>query len=302
MGTELMPQIIAGADVGGSKSAAAVWKDGTEVARVTGIGAAVRPGRALSSAATIATLVRSALTSAGLLRADVLVVGAAGAGREPEAGDLARALRNEDVATRVHVTTDLALLLEGAFPEGPGLVLAAGTGSVAVARTAAGEIERAGGYGWQMGDEGGGYDIGRAVLRAVGRAADGRGPATTLERAAREVARAEDLTALLRWAASAGVAEVAALGGAAVRAAEEGDAVAKEIVEAAAQQLADLAQALARRTGVTEAAIGGGIAGTGYMRREISSRLAAGNIKVKDGVPDALEGARRIGSEKASRK
>ena len=125
-----MTQIIAGADVGGSKSAAAVWKDGTEVARVSGVGAAVRPGRALSSAATIATLVRSALTSAGLLRADLLVVGAAGAGREPEAGDLARALRNEDMAARVHVTTDLALLLEGAFPEGPGLVLAAGTGSV----------------------------------------------------------------------------------------------------------------------------------------------------------------------------
>lgn len=290
-----MTQILAGVDVGGSKSASAVWKDGTEVARVSGIGAAVRPGRALGSAATIATLVRRALTSAGLLRADLLVVGAAGAGREPEAGDLARALRNEDVAAKVRVTTDLALLLEGAFPDGPGLVLAAGTGSVAVARTASGNIERAGGYGWQMGDEGGGYDIGRAVLKAVGRAADGRGPATSLEKTAREIARAEDLPALVRWAASAGVAEIAALGGAAVRAAEAGDVVAKEIIESAAGDLADLALTLARRTDVTDAAIGGGLAGSELMRREISTRLKAGRLTVQDGVPDALEGAKRLG-------
>lgn len=291
-----MTQIIAGADVGGSKSAAAVWKDGTEIARVSGVGAAVRPGRALSSAATIATLVRSALTSAGLLRADLLVVGAAGAGREPDAGDLARALRNEDMAARVHVTTDLALLLEGAFPEGPGLVLAAGTGSVAVARTASGTIARAGGYGWQMGDEGGGYDIGRAVLRAVGRAADGRGPATSLEQSAREHARAEDLPALVRWAASAGVPEVAALGRIAVRAAEAGDAVARDIVENAAEELANLALALARRTGVTNAAIGGGLAASDYMRSAISTRLAAGKLAVQEGVPDALEGAKKVAS------
>ena len=290
-----MTSILAGADVGGSKSAAAVWKDGTEVARVSGIGAAVRPGRALSSAATIATLVRRALTSAGLLRADLLVVGAAGAGREPEAGDLARALRNEDVAARVQVTTDLALLLESAFPDGPGLVLAAGTGSVAVARTASGDIERAGGHGWQMGDEGGGYDMGRAVLRAVGRAADGRGPATALEQAARDLARAEDFPALIRWAASAGVAEVAALGGAAVRTAEAGDAVALEILKASADELAGLAMALARRTGVKQVAIAGGLVGSDLMRTEIATRLAAGKLSVLDGVPDALGGALRIG-------
>ena len=290
-----MSKVIAGADVGGSKSAAAVWHDGTEVARVSGIGAAVRPGRALSSAATIATLVRRALTSAGLLRADLLVVGAAGAGREPEAGDLARALRNEDIAARVQVTTDLALLLESAFPDGPGLVLAAGTGSVAVARTATGDIERAGGYGWQMGDEGGGYDMGRAVLRAVGRAADGRGPATALEQAARDVARAEDLPALIRWAASAGVAEVAALGGAAVRAAESGDAVAVEILRASADELAGLALGLARSTRIKRVAIAGGLAGSDLMRNEIATRLAAGKLTVLDGVPDALAGALKIG-------
>lgn len=289
---------LIGVDVGGSKTAAAVQTEDGQVHRAAGPGAAVRPGKALASALIIAEVVRQALGQSGRLEADVLVVGAAGAGRAPERNALRDALRSEALADLVHVTTDIEVALAAAFGEEPGIVVSAGTGSIAVARDRNGRLERIGGYGWQMGDEGGGYDIGRAVLRAVGRAADGRGPATTLERAAREVARAEDLTALLRWAASAGVAEVAALGGAAVRAAEEGDAVAKEIVEAAAQQLADLAQALARRTGVTEAAIGGGIAGTGYMRREISSRLAAGNIKVKDGVPDALEGAKRVASRK----
>ena len=55
------------------------------------------------------------------------------------------------------------------------------------------------------------------------------------------------------------------------------------------------ALSLARRTGVTHAAIGGGLAGSELMRREISTRLKAGRLSVQDGVPDALEGAKRLG-------
>ena len=129
------------------------------------------PGRALASASTIVEVVRAALSDAGRLRGDVLVVGAAGAGREPERDELRTALRNENIASHVMVTTDIEVALAGAFADGPGIVVSAGTGSVAVGRDRKGARHRMGGYGWQMGDEGSGYAIGRASLGAVSRAA-----------------------------------------------------------------------------------------------------------------------------------
>ena len=64
----------------------------------------------------------------------------------------------------------------------PGVVIIAGTGSIAYGRNARSEAARAGGWGYMLGDEGSGYWIGRAALRAVLRDADRRGPATALTR------------------------------------------------------------------------------------------------------------------------
>ena len=76
--------------------------------------AASRPGRALASSSTIAEVVRQALSAAGLLLGDVLVVGAAGVGREPEREELRKALRGENVASSVVVTTDIEIALTAA--------------------------------------------------------------------------------------------------------------------------------------------------------------------------------------------
>ena len=109
------------------------------IARAEGAGAAVRPGRALASAAVIAEVVRQALAGAGRLSGDVLYVGAAGAGREPERDELRKALRGENLAPTVVVTTDIEIALAAAFDDGPGIVVSAGTGSVAVGRDRAGQ-------------------------------------------------------------------------------------------------------------------------------------------------------------------
>src|SRR5687767_8195750 len=132
-----MPLLI-GADVGGSKTAVGVSEGGAVLARADGPGAAVRPGRALASATMIAEVVRRALAETGRLSGDVLIVGAAGAGRDPERSELAKALRAENLARHVEVTTDVELALAGAFESGPGIVVSAGTGSIAVGRDATG--------------------------------------------------------------------------------------------------------------------------------------------------------------------
>src|SRR5688500_19589059 len=236
-----MPKILIGADVGGTKTAVAVAEDGKVIGRADGPGGAVRPGRALVAATTITEVVRSALSAAGRLAGDVLVVGAAGAGREPEREELRKALRAENLAPTVVVTTDIDIALAAAFSDGPGIVVSAGTGSVAVGRDRTGKRHRIGGYGWQMGDEGSGYAIGRAALGAVSRAVDGRSPNTALSDRILRASRSADFDSLVRWAAGASPAEVAALAPHVLAVAAEGDPLAQGITDYAARELSQLA-------------------------------------------------------------
>lgn len=294
--------IYIGVDVGGTKTAAAVATGDEVLGRADGPGAAVRPGRALASAGTIAEVVRIALAAAGRQRGDVLVVGAAGAGRAPERDDLRETLRSEGLADRVVVTTDIEIALAAAFGDGPGIVVSAGTGSVAVGRDRTGQLVRIGGYGWQMGDEGSGYAIGRAALGAVGRASDGRSPRTALSERVLAVTRSLDFDALVRWAASAGPAEVASLAPTVLEVAAQGDVVAQGIADYAARELSQLALHLLPKLEVEppiETAVTGGlIAADGHLRRMVVTKLAEEpRLRPVAAPVNAVAGALRLARE-----
>lgn len=295
--------ILIGADVGGTKTAVAVSEGGKIIGHAEGPGAAVRPGRSLVSAGIIADVTRQALSAAGKLRGDVLVVGAAGAGRQPEQNELQLALRGEALAERVVVTTDIEVALAGAFGDGPGIVISAGTGSVAVGRDAQGQLHRAGGYGWQMGDEGSGYAIGRAALGAVSRAIDGRSPETQLKRRLFEVTRSADFDALVRWAATAGPAEVASLAPHTLETASQGDLVAQGIADYAARELSQLAVHILPGIGgeaTVRVAITGGLLANAGLRKAVLAKLADEPRLAPIEVPvDAVAGALRIAERHA---
>jgi glucosamine kinase len=91
-----------------------------------------------------------------------------------------------------------------------------------------------------MGDEGSGYSIGRSALGAVGRAADGRSPATALTDAILSATKAGQLDGLIRWSARAGPAEVAALAPVVLDVAATGDLTARGILDYAARELSQL--------------------------------------------------------------
>jgi N-acetylglucosamine kinase-like BadF-type ATPase len=110
-----------------------------------------------------------------------------------------------------------------------------------VGRDEEGKRHRIGGYGWQMGDEGSGYAIGRASLGAVSRAIDGRSPPTALSQRLLQATRSADFDALVRWSAGASPAEVAALAPHVLAVAAEGDPLAQGIAEYAARELSQLA-------------------------------------------------------------
>ena len=296
-----MPLLI-GADVGGSKTAVGVSEGGDVLARADGPGAAVRPGRALASAAIIAEVVRRALAAVGRLSGDVLVVGAAGAGRDPEREELRKALRAEALADRVAVTTDIEIALAGAFEEGSGMVVSAGTGSISVGRDRHGRRSRVGGYGWQMGDEGSGYAIGRAALGAVSRAHDGRSPRTALTERVLAATRSDDFDALVRWAASASPAEIAALAPHVLEVASSGDPLAQGIADYAARELSQLAICLLPVMDVEPplgVAVTGGLLGTdGPLRRSVLQRLREEpGLRPVETPVDAVVGALRLARE-----
>jgi glucosamine kinase len=292
-------RILIGADVGGTKTAVGVSDGERMLSRADGAGAAIRPGRALASASVIAEVVRQALASAGRLTGDVLYVGAAGAGREPERDELRKALRAENLATTTVVATDIEIALAAAFDDQPGIVVSAGTGSVAVGRDRTGERHRIGGYGWQMGDEGSGYAIGRAALGAVSRAADGRSPQTALSDRVLAAARCEDFEALVRWAAGASPAEVAALAPHVLDVAAHGDPLAQGIADYAARELSQLAICLLPMMEIEPpvgvAVTGGLLAGDGPLRRSVLARLKEeASLRTVEAPVDAVEGAIRL--------
>ena len=287
--------VLIGADVGGSKTVVEAEVVGGVHARIQAPGAALRPDMVLRSATTIADAVRRSLAEVGRVSADVIVVGAAGAGRPEQAKELARALRAEELAETVRVTTDGEIGLVAAFGQSPGILILAGTGSVGLARDPQGIIHRAGGYGWQMGDEGSGYALGRAALGVVGRAVDALAETTVLSQRVLTATRSSDISRLVRWAAAAGPREIAGLAPLVLEAAESGDRVAGEMVTHAAEDLLALAVSLRRLFPDGKAvpvAITGGVFESGPLAGALRALLAArSDVTPVDDVIDPVAGA-----------
>jgi glucosamine kinase len=203
------------------------------------------------------------------------------------------------------VTTDIEIALAAAFADGPGIVVSAGTGSVAVGRDQTGKRHRIGGYGWQMGDEGGGYAIGRASLGAVSRAVDGRSPNTALSERLLRATRSADFDSLIRWAAGASPAEVAALAPHVLAVAAEGDPLAQGIADYAARELSQLALCLLPKMELTPpvrvAITGGLLAPDQPLRRALLAKLAEEPAFQPTEMPiDAVAGALRLAASSTS--
>ncbi len=259
--------LVVGVDAGGTSTAVAAAHGDGDVATFRG-GPANASSRGIDAAsATIADAVRACVPG----RAPAAIfVAAAGAGRSASAHALRDALiANFGSATQIAVEDDTRVALRAAIPEGSGVVLIAGTGSVAYAE--AGDLRvRVGGAGYVLGDEGSAFAIGVAALRALARAYDGRAREDeTLALAARTFG-ATDRASLLAaiYDAPLDVARVASLAPAIVAFAGKGNRTSTKIVQTAAQELSDLARAAIVQAGLGDASPA--IAFAGGLLRENS--------------------------------
>jgi glucosamine kinase len=241
--------------------------------------------------------VRAAAERAGVtLPGAFLWAGLAGAGHERSRAAVEGALSRAGLARSVRVGTDADAAFHAAFEGQPGLMLIAGTGSVAWARGPAGRA-RVGGWGQQLGDEGSGYAVGLAAMRAAVRAQDGRDAPTRLLPYVLSELGLDDPTELIPWAAAASKAEYAALVPLVARAAEEGDETARAILDQAVAELEAHARAIVARSGPWASArprlllYGGLVAPGGTLRAALLERLETHPVEVLPGECDAAAGA-----------
>src|SRR6476661_10479637 len=159
-----MPGRILGIDAGGSGTRVILLQSGTATRRPD------RPPMNALLTDGFAGHLRQIIEAADATAAGV---GMAGLRQQDQARDLSETLTRQ-TGCPVHVTGDADSARAGAFLGAPGVVVIAGTGSMASGWNGESSA-RAGGHGFLLGDEGGAYWIGRAAVRAALRWEDGMG-------------------------------------------------------------------------------------------------------------------------------
>jgi len=260
-------RLVMGIDGGGSKTLALLAGENGEVI-----------GRGLAGASNFQTegvqvarkalqdAVKEAFQSAGVpvQRLAASCLGMAGVSRPADRLWLDDWLAIERLSERVEIVTDAALLLWAGTPDGWGIGVVSGTGSIAMGSSPDGKWARAGGWGPLLGDEGSAYAMGLAALHAITQAADGRGRATCLTGLVLETWNLPEPSSLVGYIYQQGPSHlrIANLGVVVSRAAAEGDDAAQRIQAQAADDLAKMAVAVVRQLsleGSVPCALGGGV-------------------------------------------
>lgn len=202
----------------------------------------------------------------------------------------------------VWLADDAVTAHAGALSLGWGVSVTAGTGVACVAMPRDGVPRVVGGHGFLLGDEGGGFWVGREGLRAALRAHDGRGPATTLEAlAAKRFGGLDDLGPRIHGAPRA--VDAIARFAPEVLAASAVDPVADDIVGAAAEELVTLIRSavagLPQDGDRVPVALGGRALAAGPLLERVLARLGRTMPEVAPRLADAspLAGALLLGAE-----
>jgi N-acetylglucosamine kinase-like BadF-type ATPase len=271
---------VLGIDAGGTKTVCLLADgDGAVVAEARGGGANLQSAGELEVEKVLHQVMETALEARDV-HPVAICLGIAGVDRPDDAEAVRGIMRRIGFKTRTLVVNDALIALVAGAGDEPGIVLVAGTGSIAYGRNAAGYAARAGGWGYLLGDEGGGFWIGRAALSAIVRQFDGRGPATVLTDMVLQHMRLANPTELIHEIYYRDLQRhaIAGLAGLVQHATDAGDAVAAQILARASAELAAAAASVITRLGMRgeafPAVLAGGIfRGVPWLTADVGSRL-----------------------------
>jgi N-acetylglucosamine kinase-like BadF-type ATPase len=273
---------VLGVDAGGTKTVALLADaDGRIVGEGRAGGANLQAHGELEVEKVLHGVIDLALGERTVVPAAVCL-GVAGVDRKADGQVIREIMRRLGFRSRTVIVNDaLIALVAGNGGPGPGIVLVSGTGSIAYGVNRRGVAARAGGWGSSLGDEGSGYWIGRRVLAAVVRDADGRGPRTALTAmvlAHFDLEKPEQLVAEI-YDNVTGKRAIASLGATVERARAEGDPVATEILRDAATELALAASSVVTKLDMRGDQFptwlaGGLLVGVPWLAAEVARHLA----------------------------
>jgi glucosamine kinase len=161
-------------------------------------------------------------------------------------------------AQHVRTSSDIELAYRAHFKPGEGILVYAGTGAIAFHLRSDGSSERAGGHGYLIDDAGAGFSIGQTALRTVMRDLDEDRSSSVLARFVFGHANASTWPELSAFVYGTGRSSVAGFAPLVGRAASQGDATAKGILESAGHELLRLARIMRSRLGDLPVALAGG--------------------------------------------
>jgi glucosamine kinase len=292
-----------GIDGGGTKTTCAVGDATTLLATVTtGPSNIVRVGEERARESLLSG-VRQACAAAGITPHQVerTCVGGSGAAR-PELARVVRDILSEILTTPIQVVGDMETALVAAFGPGPGVIVIAGTGSIAYGRDRQRRTMRAGGWGFAIGDEGSAHWIGRAAVSALLRASDRSESAaqSSLAKGIFKIWKLNSLSDLARAANSIPPPDFSALFRAVVASPDE---LAKQVLASAGRELAEVAAVVIGRlfadeqTGSVPVGMVGGVFRHAAVVRDVfynELRRIDPRAEINRQVVDPVEGALRM--------
>ena len=203
--------------------------------------------------ANLRLAIHQAITTARLDPAKItnVCVGIAGTSSSDSSGDWLRRTLNDLVPqARVIISADAEIALVGAHGAACGVIVMAGTGSVAYGINRQRQHARAGGYGYVLGDEGSGYWLGKEALAALAQCFYEQGAPTSM--AERIVAQLglNGVGQVIEWVYTSPTNRnktIASLAPLVLQCAVEGDATASDIVERGALALSLMVKSILRQ-------------------------------------------------------
>jgi glucosamine kinase len=291
-------------DGGGSKTSCLVGDESSVLGRSSASGSnVIRVGDDKARQA-LQGAVRQACAEAKISPSQIsrTCVGLSGAAR-PEVANRVHPMIAAIVSGDIVVMGDTDIALYAAFADAPGVVVIAGTGSIAYGRNSRGRIARAGGWGFQISDEGSGHWIGRSAISAVFRAYD-EGENPILLQGLLKAWAVDSRDKLVIMANSSPSPDFSALLPAVLSAADSADPTARAVLAQAGAELAGLAKIVIRRIfpereGAPVAMAGGVFSNSALVRQVFYNSLRsefpeiAPNPQIVEPVLGALDLARR---------
>jgi N-acetylglucosamine kinase-like BadF-type ATPase len=272
---------VLGIDAGGTKTVCLLADgQGTVTGEARGGGANLQAAGELEVEKVLHHVMDAAIGDRDV-RPDAICLGIAGVERPQDTAAVHGIMQRIGFKARVIVVNDALVALVAGAGDGEGVVVVAGTGSIAYGRDASGRAARAGGWGYLLGDEGGGFWIGRAALTAVVRQFDRRGPVTLLTPMILEHLGLSTPSELVHEIYYRDVHRhaIAGIAGLVQRAMEQRDAIAAEILTRAGAELASAAGSVITRLEIRGDAFptvlaGGIFGGIPWLVDDVTKRLS----------------------------